>query len=57
MNRYRIKTITEETACCQCGFPLYVTDIAFEEDGEVFCSTACGKESEKEESNSERIES
>jgi uncharacterized Zn finger protein (UPF0148 family) len=57
MNRYRIKTITEETACCQCGFPLYVTDIAFEEDGEVFCSTVCGKESEKEESNSERIES
>jgi hypothetical protein len=43
MPKYTIADRTEETDCNNCGWPLYVGDTAYSDEGEqhVFCSRAC----------------
>jgi hypothetical protein len=46
MTKYRIANHHEEGPCCYCGEPLFVGDIAYEHDGDIFCSKRCVENSE-----------
>jgi hypothetical protein len=45
---YRINHRSEETACSECGCPLYVGEMAYTDDceREVYCSAECQTEAE-----------
>ena len=43
--RYRIRHLSEEAECCDCGCPLYVGEAAYEYAGAAFCSVRCARKS------------
>lgn len=48
LTKYTIRDYAEETACEQCGYPLYPGDIAYlASSGSTYCSKVCAGKGEE----------